>query len=122
MKKAERARLLQAEAARLEQLLAGLGLRVQKLEDARPAVETAMRDLGVLRDGPDLLSPRPSPWERATDAVGDVIGREKATLFTRVTERLGSRRVQNGRMRLVIQAPGCARVDPPAVRGGVEAA
>ncbi len=47
--KAERARLLQAEAARLEQLLAGLGLRVQKIEDARPAIENATRDLGVLR-------------------------------------------------------------------------
>ncbi len=53
--KAERARILQAEAARLEQLLAGLGLRVQKIEDARPAVETAMRDLGVLRGSEDAV-------------------------------------------------------------------
>jgi len=53
--KAERARLLQAEAARLEQLLAGLGLRVQKLEDSRPAIETAMRDLGVLRGSEDAV-------------------------------------------------------------------
>ena len=53
--KAERARILQAEAARLEQLLAGLGLRVQKLEDARPAIETAMRDLGVLRGSEDAV-------------------------------------------------------------------
>ena len=53
--KAERARILQAEAARLEQQMAGLGLRVQKLEDARPAVETAMRDLGVLRGSEDAV-------------------------------------------------------------------
>jgi DNA repair exonuclease SbcCD ATPase subunit len=53
--KAERARLLQAEAARLEQLLAGLGLRVQKIEDARPIVETAMRDLSVLRGSEDAV-------------------------------------------------------------------
>ena len=53
--KAERARLLQAEAARLEQLLAGLGLRVQKIEDARPVVEIAMRDLGVLRGSEDAV-------------------------------------------------------------------
>jgi chromosome segregation ATPase len=53
--KAERARLLQAEAARLEQLLAGLGLRVQKIEDARPVIETAMRDLSVLRGSEDAV-------------------------------------------------------------------
>jgi chromosome segregation ATPase len=53
--KAERARVLQAEAARLEQQLAGLGLRVQKIEDARPAVEAAVRDLGVLRGSEEAV-------------------------------------------------------------------
>ena len=62
-----------------------------RFDDVTALVKDASRrliDLGVLRDAPDLLSPQPSSWERATDAMGDVIGREKETLFTRITDRL----------------------------------
>ncbi len=44
--------------------------------------------LGVLRDRPDLLAPPATALERATEAVGEVVGRPKATLFTRVNDRL----------------------------------
>jgi Cu(I)/Ag(I) efflux system membrane protein CusA/SilA len=44
--------------------------------------------LGVLRDRPDLLTPAPAPLERATEAVGDVLGFARATLFTRISEHL----------------------------------
>jgi len=44
--------------------------------------------LGVLRDRPDLLTPPPAPLERAAEAVGDLLGFAKPTLYTRVTERV----------------------------------
>ncbi|AMV38110.1 efflux RND transporter permease subunit [Planctomyces sp. SH-PL62] len=62
-----------------------------RFDDVTDVVKDASRRLvafGVLEERPDLLSPTPSTWERATAAVGEVLGREKATLFTRVTERL----------------------------------
>jgi predicted nucleic acid-binding Zn-ribbon protein len=82
--KAERARILQAEAARLEQLLAGLGLRVQKIEDARPAVETAMRDLSVLRGSR-------TPCAMPSEEVGRAQQELAACARPRVTPRIGWR-------------------------------
>ncbi len=45
---------------------------------------------GVLRDRPDLLAPPPSVLERAAASVGDVLGFDKPTLFTRIAEHLDS--------------------------------
>ena len=45
-------------------------------------------DLGVLRDRPDLLTPRPAPLERAAELAGDVLGFARPTLFTRIAEHL----------------------------------
>jgi Cu(I)/Ag(I) efflux system membrane protein CusA/SilA len=44
--------------------------------------------LGVLKGGPELLSPPPTPLEQATEIAGDVLGFAKPTLFTRLTEHL----------------------------------
>ena len=44
--------------------------------------------LGVLEDRSDLLSPPPSPWERASDLAGEVLGKGRETLFTRITDRV----------------------------------
>jgi Cu(I)/Ag(I) efflux system membrane protein CusA/SilA len=46
--------------------------------------------LGVLRDRPDLLTPPPAPIERAAEAVGDVLGFAKPTLFTRIGDGLAA--------------------------------
>ncbi len=51
-------------------------------------VARRLTDLGVLRDRPDLLTPPPAPLEKATEAVGDVLGFAKPTLFTRIAEHL----------------------------------
>jgi Cu(I)/Ag(I) efflux system membrane protein CusA/SilA len=62
-----------------------------RFDDVTDVVKDASRRLialGVLEEHANLLSPTPSPWEQATDAVGEVLGSEKETLFTRVTERL----------------------------------
>ena len=45
-------------------------------------------DLGILRNRPDLLTPPLGPLERAAEAVGDVLGFAKSTLFTRIAEHL----------------------------------
>ena len=44
--------------------------------------------LGVLLDRSDLLSPPPSNWERASDLAGEVLGKGRETLFTRITDRV----------------------------------
>ena len=44
--------------------------------------------LGVLRDRPDLLTPKPPALERAAEAVGDVLGFPTPTLFSRISEHL----------------------------------
>lgn len=44
--------------------------------------------LGVLKDRSDLLSPPPSSWERATDAAGEVLGKARETLFTRISDEV----------------------------------
>ncbi len=67
-------------------------LAVQVLsDDVTGLVTDASRrliDLGILRDRPDLLAPPPALLERAEEAVGDVLGIAKSTLFTRITELL----------------------------------
>ncbi|AGA26832.1 efflux RND transporter permease subunit [Singulisphaera acidiphila] len=62
-----------------------------RFDDVTALVKDASRrliHLGVLREHPDLLSPPPSSWEQAADAVGEVLGKSKETLFTRLTEHL----------------------------------
>ena len=44
--------------------------------------------LGVLQDRSDLLSPSPSNWEHATDLAGEILGKGRETLFTRITGRV----------------------------------
>ncbi len=67
-------------------------LAVQVLpDDVSELVKDAARRLvalGVLRDGPELLSPPPSPLEQATEVAGDVLGFAKPTLFTRLSDHL----------------------------------
>ncbi|WP_435007605.1 efflux RND transporter permease subunit [Tundrisphaera lichenicola] len=56
-------------------------------EDVRAAAEDASKrlvDLGVLEDRADLLAPRSRGWERASEAVGELIGSPKETFFTRL--------------------------------------
>jgi Cu(I)/Ag(I) efflux system membrane protein CusA/SilA len=43
---------------------------------------------GVLRSGPDLLSLAPGPFEKAREAVGQVLGERPADFFQRVTDRV----------------------------------
>ena len=62
-------------------------------DDASELVRDLSRrliSLGVLRDRPDLLSPRPKPLEHAADVAGDVLGFTKPTLFTRIAEHLSA--------------------------------
>jgi copper/silver efflux system protein len=67
-------------------------LAVQVLpDDVTGLVNDASKQLiaiGVLRDRPDLLAPPPAPLEHAAEAVGDVLGIAKSTLFTRIAEQL----------------------------------
>ena len=67
-------------------------LAVQVLpDDVTQLVNNAAKRLivlGVLRDRPDLLTPRPSLLDRATASVGDVLGFAEPTLFTRMAEHL----------------------------------
>jgi Cu(I)/Ag(I) efflux system membrane protein CusA/SilA len=69
-------------------------LAVQVLPDDVTGLvnETAKRliELEVLRDRPDLLTPNPSPLERAADAAGDALGLSKPTLFSRIAEQLSA--------------------------------
>lgn len=60
-------------------------------DDVSALVKDAARRLvalNVLRDDADLLAPTPSLLERAGDVVGDLLGRPKETLLTRVAARL----------------------------------
>jgi Cu(I)/Ag(I) efflux system membrane protein CusA/SilA len=62
-----------------------------RFDDVTALVNDAARrlvDLGVLHDRADLLSPRPTSWEQATDLGREFLGQEKETLFTRITDRL----------------------------------
>lgn len=45
-------------------------------------------EMGVLSNLADLLAPPPSYAERMTEAIGDVLGFARATLFTRIAEYL----------------------------------
>ncbi len=44
--------------------------------------------LGILEDRPDLLSPPPGPWERAAEAAGELLGKGRETLFTRISDHV----------------------------------
>jgi copper/silver efflux system protein len=55
------------------------------LDDAK----TKLIALGVFRDRPDLLTPKPPLLERAALAAGDALGFAKPTLFTRISDQLG---------------------------------
>jgi Cu(I)/Ag(I) efflux system membrane protein CusA/SilA len=60
-------------------------------DDASGLVRDAARrlaDLGVLRDGPDLLSPSPALLDRAVEAADDVIGFDRTTLSSRIADHL----------------------------------
>jgi Cu(I)/Ag(I) efflux system membrane protein CusA/SilA len=60
-------------------------------DDVSDLVKDAARRLvalGVLRDGPELLSPTPTPLEQAAEVAGDVLGFAKPTLFTRLADHL----------------------------------
>ncbi len=46
--------------------------------------------LGVLRDGPDLLSPKATLLAQAAEAAGDVLGFARPTLFTRLADHLAT--------------------------------
>lgn len=90
-----RRRLTADERASLARSLgAAYGARLAlepRFDDVTVVVRDAARRLvesGVLAEHADLLSPPPGGWERATDAVGEVLGWGKETLFTRITERL----------------------------------
>ena len=64
-----------------------------RLDDVTPLIKTAAKrlvELGVLQDGPTLLTPKPSFFERASDATNELLGVGKDTLFTRVTSQLVS--------------------------------
>ena len=67
-------------------------LAIQVLpDDVSDLVRDAARrfiTMGVLRDRPNLLTPRPSPIEQATSAVGDLLGYAKPTLISRISERI----------------------------------
>jgi Cu(I)/Ag(I) efflux system membrane protein CusA/SilA len=60
-------------------------------DDVSELVRDAVRRLvalGVLKDGPELLSPQPTPLEQAAEVAGDVLGFARPTLFTRLADRL----------------------------------
>ena len=60
-------------------------------DDVSQLVDLAAKrlvELKVLRDRPDLLSPPPAPLEHAVEAVSDLLGFAKSTLFTRIAEHL----------------------------------
>lgn len=44
--------------------------------------------LGVVEDRPELLSPPPGPWERAAEAAGELLGKGRETLFTRISDHI----------------------------------
>jgi Cu(I)/Ag(I) efflux system membrane protein CusA/SilA len=60
-------------------------------DDVSDLVRDAARRLvalGVLRDGPELLSPSPTPVEQALEVAGDVLGFARPTLITRLADHL----------------------------------
>jgi Cu(I)/Ag(I) efflux system membrane protein CusA/SilA len=89
-------KLTSAERAALVESLAKIysdRLAVQVLpDDVTPLINNAKNqliDLGVLRDRPNMLAPRPSYLERAAAALGDLVGFAKPTLYMEIAERLG---------------------------------
>ncbi|OJW17053.1 MAG: silver transporter [Planctomycetales bacterium 71-10] len=90
-----RRKLTPAERGNLAQELGAVhGERLTlepRFDDVTSLVKDASRrlvSLGVLEDRPDLLSPPPSPWEHAADLAGEVLGKGRETLFTRITDRM----------------------------------
>ena len=62
-------------------------------DDVSEVIREAVRrfvDLGVLRDGPDLLSPPPALLDRAAAVAGDLLGFSKPTLISRMADHLGA--------------------------------
>ena len=62
-----------------------------RFDDVASLVREASRRLvalGVLKDRSDLLSPPTGPLERAADFAGEILGRSRETLFTRITDRV----------------------------------
>jgi len=68
----------------------------QLINDAR----TRLIELGALSDGVDLLAPPPTFLERATSAIGDVLGFTKSSLVTRIAEHLDARSTQRLKERM----------------------
>ena len=84
-----------AERGALVEVLAktyGDRLAVRVLpDDVGELVREASRRLvgiGVFRDRPNLLTPAPPPFERATEAAGDVLGFARPTLSSRIADHL----------------------------------
>ncbi|RUL83571.1 efflux RND transporter permease subunit [Tautonia sociabilis] len=62
-------------------------------DDVTALVRDAARRLvalGVLEDDPGLLAPPPSTLERAGEALGEALGLEKPTLFSRIADDLAA--------------------------------
>ena len=83
----EQAELIEAMSASYSDHLA-----VEPLHDDVAAlgrdVVARLVTLGTVRDRPDLLSPHPSPLERARELVGEMLGSRSPDLFTRITDHL----------------------------------
>lgn len=81
-------------SAMVEELVATYGDRLA-LQPRHDDVALLIRDasrrlvkLGVLRAGNNLLAPPPSTLERIRETAGELLGSERPTLFTRLTEHL----------------------------------
>ncbi|WP_406701069.1 efflux RND transporter permease subunit [Singulisphaera sp. Ch08] len=90
-----RRKLTTAEREKLTKELGGVyGERISlepRFDDVTALVKDASKRLialGVLEDRAELLSPSPSAWEHASDLVGEVLGKSRETLFTRITDRV----------------------------------
>jgi Cu(I)/Ag(I) efflux system membrane protein CusA/SilA len=62
-----------------------------RFDDVTALVKDASKRLvalGVLDDRSDLLAPPPSRWEHASDLAGEILGKGRETLFTRITDRV----------------------------------
>ena len=71
--------------------------------DAPDAINDAARRLvalGVLRASPNLLAPPPTALERVAAAAGDLVGLDRATLTTRIADRLAEARVRRAEARI----------------------
>ena len=79
-------------------------LAVQVLhDDVSVLIDDASKrlfELGILHNRPDLLAPPPAPLEQAAEAVGDVLGYPKPTLFSRITEHLEAHRTRRLKERM----------------------